>query len=111
MAKNKPKAYDRPMPFPVFVYEKLTLEERQKLRQIIVDPVFTKALRNAHAKKPSTGPSGTGVSGTTEHSMLIANNRLHQLQGWEMFEAALFAQAEEGFARTSTQPKETYSEP
>jgi hypothetical protein len=74
---------------------------------MISDPVFQKVIRNAHSKKPKTAPEGTGVAGK-ENCQLIANNRLHQLQGWEMFEAALFAQAEEVVPRVHTTLKETY---
>lgn len=106
-SKAKQPGYDRPLPFPVFGYSPLTLPERIRLREIINDPVFNKVIRNAHCKKPTTGPEGVGIHVKTD-SLLIANNRLHQLQGWEMFEAALFSQAEEKVQRTITSLVETY---
>ncbi len=97
MAKEKTKqpGYERPLPFPVFKFRPLLLAERERLREIINDPVMQLVIRNAHAQKPKTGPVKTGVFDLSEQSLLVANNRLHQLQGWEMFEAALFGQAEE----------------
>jgi len=103
----KPPAYQRPLPFPVYTYTPLDHDEREKLRGMISDPVFQKVIRNAHARKPGVNPAGTGMA-PTEHSQLIANNRLHQLQGWEMLEAAIFAQAEETLPRTFVPLKETY---
>jgi len=105
-APGKP-VYERPLAFPVYTYTALDYNEREKLRGIISDPVFQKAIRNAHAKKPSVNPTGTGMAPTAQCE-LIANNRLHQLQGWEMLEAALFAQAEEVAPRAFVPLKETY---
>jgi len=110
MTKKKTLAkptYERPLAFPVYTYMPLDLKEREKLRGIISDPVFQKVIRNAHSKKPGVNPSGTGVA-PTERCELIANNRLHQLQGWEMLEAAIFAQAEETVPRAFVPLKETY---
>jgi hypothetical protein len=101
------KVYERPLAFPVYTYVPLDIKEREKLRGIISDPVFQKAIRNAHAKKPSVNPTGTGISANPQCEQ-IANNRLHQLQGWEMLEAAIFAQAEEAAPRTFVPLKETY---
>jgi hypothetical protein len=39
---------------------------------------------------------------------LIANNRLHELRGWEMFQGALFMQAEEKVPRVTKTLIETY---
>lgn len=105
--KTTKPVYERPLPFPVFTYESLVLKERERLREIFADPVFQKAIRNAHARKPNTNPHGIGVA-PTEHSLLIASNRLHELRGWEMFEGAFFMQAEERVPRTQTTLTETY---
>jgi hypothetical protein len=106
-APEKAPVYQRPLAFPVYVYSQLDYNEREKLRSIISDPVFQKAIRNAHSKKPGVNPTGTGVA-PNDDCATIASNRLHQLQGWEMFEAALFAQAEEAAPRTFMPLKETY---
>jgi hypothetical protein len=103
-----PPAYIRPPVFPVYVYEPLSLDERKALRAILASDVFKKALQNAHAKKPGVHVEGTGVFKVTELSPMLANNRLHQLQGWEMFEAALFMQAEETMPRQAVQIQEQY---
>ncbi len=63
----------------------LTWEERTRLRELFADPVFRKAWNNAQAAKPSV--LAAGLEGPT--GLQIGNNRLHQLQGWEMFRAAL----------------------
>jgi len=107
---ERPRAYERPEPFPIYIAKPLELAERERLRQIFSDPVFRKALQNAHAQKPKTNPGGTGVLGITEFSEKIAANRLHQLQGWEMFEAALFAQAEERVIHKPPVLKENFQE-
>lgn len=110
MTKKKVPAkpvYQRPTAFPIYTYVPLDLKEREQLRKIISDPVFQKVIRNAHAKKPDVNPPNSGTY-ASEFSLQIANNRLHQLQGWEMFEAALFRQAEEAVPRTFVPLKETY---
>ena len=67
----------------------LEYKDRQRLAEILDDPVFVQAWRNLHHHRPSPFPMGlNGALGAT-----IANNRLHELRGWMMFEAALIAQA------------------
>jgi hypothetical protein len=102
-----PYKYETPLPFPVFTEVPLVLEERERLRVLFSDPVFQKALRNAHARMPDKNPPGIGVV-PTEHALLIANNRLHELRGWEMFQGALFMQAEEKVPRVQKTLIETY---
>ncbi len=73
----------------------LVLEERTRLQAIFSDPVFRQAWTNAQAQKPSVVPVGLdGALGPQ-----IGNNRLHQLQGWEMMKVALLRQAQEPRAR------------
>lgn len=105
--KTTPFKYERPPIFPVFTVAPLVLSERERLRQIFADPVFQKALRNAHACMPNKNPVGIGVA-PGKKSLLIANNRLHELRGWEMFEGALFMQAEEKVAREFKPLVETF---
>jgi hypothetical protein len=69
----------------------LSLSERTALRAMLTSPVFKKALHNARLRKPPLAPSGldSALGG------IIANNRLHQLQGWAMFEASLGKEVED----------------
>lgn len=66
----------------------LVYEERIRLQQILNDPVFQKAWQNAQACRPSVVPLGLD----TALGQQIGNNRLHQIQGWDMFRAALLRQ-------------------
>ncbi len=67
----------------------LSLDERTALRLALKSPGFQKALRNIRHQKPSpfTAELNTTLGST------IANNRLHEIRGWEMFEVALGKQA------------------
>ncbi len=103
-----PPAYIRPTNFPIYTYTPLNLEERKALRSILLSDVFKKALQNAFAKKPSVHVQGTGVFKLDPNSSVLANNRLHQIQGWEMFEAALFMQAEEMIPRQARNMTESF---
>lgn len=69
----------------------LVFEQRLKLSAIFADPVFRQAWNNAMASRPALFPVGLGA----EHGPQIGNNRLHQLQGWEMFKVALLREAQE----------------
>lgn len=69
----------------------LVLDERIRLQQIFDDPVFRQAWSNAQAVKPSVVPMGLDSALGPQ----IGNNRLHQLQGWEMFKVALLRQTQE----------------
>lgn len=69
----------------------LTVEERVELREIFNKPAYRKAFTNARLKKPSAFAPQDALNG--EHGGQVANNRLHQIQGWEMFEVALAIQA------------------
>lgn len=66
----------------------LTLEDRIALRAQFASSAFKKALHNARLQKPGAFTPGlNGPLGAT-----IANNKLHEIRGWEMFEAALAVQ-------------------
>jgi len=81
----------------------LTLEERRVFREAINSTAFKKALRNIRLAKPSAFTKDlNGPLGGT-----IANNRLHQIQGWEAFETALGMQALDKAPQTA-RPKESY---
>lgn len=69
----------------------LVLDERTRLQQIFDDKVFRQAWANAHAVRPSVIPMGLDSA----LGLQIGNNRLHQLQGWEMFKVALLRQTQE----------------
>jgi len=105
----EPRVYERPAFFPPTAEEPLTEVERQRFRQMIADPVFQKVIRNAWRYRPPTTPLGTGESVRDQNALLIANNRLHQLQGWEMFEAAVFSQTEVKIKLNKKTPEETYT--
>jgi hypothetical protein len=71
----------------------LTFEERNTLSSILSNPVFVKAWRNAQLHKPSAFiPS---VILNAEFGPQSGTHRLHEIRGWEMFQAALVKQIEE----------------
>lgn len=71
----------------------LSLDERTALRAMFTSAAFKKALHNARLSKPSefAGPAALNSA----LGSIIANNRLHQMQGWRMFEIALGKQVED----------------
>jgi hypothetical protein len=77
----------------------LDLKERQSLLAMLNSDVMQKALGNAQAMKPGVFFAGAGTqAGSVKDAAmatLLANNRLHEIRGWESFEAALFAQCED----------------
>lgn len=66
----------------------LSPAELEELRAIFANPVFIKALANARLSKPPLFVAG--IDGALAGQ--IASNRLSQLQGWALFEAALIRQ-------------------
>ncbi len=66
----------------------LLFEQRNRLQEIFDDPVFRQAWNNVQACKPTLFPVGLD----TALGAQIGNNRLHQLQGWELFRTALLRQ-------------------
>ncbi len=69
----------------------LTLDERVRLRAIFKEPAFVKAWKNAKTFAPGPNPSGLNA----ELGDRIAVNRLHEMRGWVMFEAAILRQVED----------------
>lgn len=83
------------------VFTPLVMAERDRLNEIFRDPVFLKAWRNLRAYKPGvfmTNP--TVLAGPTGAQM--ANNRFHEIRGWEMFVAALLNQGKEPTVKRKT---------
>lgn len=69
----------------------LSLEERTELKGIFANPVFTKAFSNAKLRKPAAFVGGIA----TTQGAQIALIQLSRIQGWEMFEAAMFMQTQD----------------
>ncbi len=113
----KPKApphapqadYEAPRLFPLYKHQPLELEERVKFREFMGSPLFRKLIHNAYCYKPPSTAASFEKWG--DHSESVSSHRLHQIQGWEMFEAAFFRQAEEVIPKTSKQPEEQYQTP
>lgn len=74
-----------PAPIP------LSHEERVELRKLFASDLYRKAFHNARLMKPSAFAGTEALNGPLGGQ--IANNRLHQMQGWDQFEAALAVQA------------------
>lgn len=86
----------------------LVLKERERLREILNDPIFVKAIERAANYKPGAFCAGIGSQiNDPAASQLIANNRLHEIRGWELFERALYLQAEDPKPQ-KTKLEETY---
>lgn len=71
----------------------LTLEERTALRAMFGSAAFKKALHNARLVAPTVFLA-QGVLDSALGSV-AANNQLHRMQGWSMFERALGRQVED----------------
>lgn len=80
----------------------LTLEERTALRAMFSTPAFKKALHNARLGKPSEFVGDVLLNGPL--GAHIGNNRLHEMRGWKMFEAALGRQVEDPKPRPTPVP-------
>ena len=72
----------------------LDMKQREELAKMLNSDVFQLALGNALAMKPSPFLTLDTIT-DANRAMLTANNRLHEVRGWELFSIALFAQAEE----------------
>lgn len=81
------------------------MEERDELTKIFANPVFVKAWRNLRAVKPGVFISQSALASPAGPQM--ANNRFHEIRGWEMFAAALLKQAKEPEVKR-TPAKEEY---
>lgn len=75
---------------------------------MLADPAFERALALIQIGRPSVYINGTGghVTDATA-SVQSANNRLHEMRGWDLYQTALFALVREEKPRTP-QPTETY---
>lgn len=69
----------------------LSHEDRTALRAMYESKAFKRAWANVKFGKPSAFPSElNGALGA-----IIANNRLHEIRGWELLEAALIRELNE----------------
>lgn len=86
----------RPRAKPFSMPDPLTQKERERFRAILADEVFRKVLARVQNMKPSafTGGVSDASKSATDRAQ-TANDRLHEIRGWEMFEHALFLQAED----------------
>lgn len=86
-------------------YTRLVMEERDRLKVLLSDPVFKKAWNNAERSKPSAFPSMPqqfeGQFGDN-----AAGHRLAQIQGWELFKAALLRETLEIVPKAKANPEE-----
>ncbi len=98
-----------PTLFPAYRVDPLNIEERKQLRTFMATPLYAKMIRNAYCKKPSSFNIGSGQ--WNEHSAQISINRIHQIQGWELFEAAFLGQAEESLHTVRKQLEENFQAP
>lgn len=83
------------------VFSPLVMDERDRLNVIFKDPVFVKAFRNLRTMKPSVfiaTPTMLAGAGGAQ----LANNRFHEIRGWEMFVAALLNQGKEPVVKKRT---------
>jgi hypothetical protein len=69
----------------------LTFEDRTAIKAFFASAPFKKVLHNARLKQPPVFTPGLD----TPLGSVIANNRLHEIRGWKMFEAALGSQVED----------------
>ena len=82
------KKYDGPK---MAVEAPLSVEERTELKKIFDAPLFRKAFSNARLRKPTAFITGL----FTAQAGQIASVQISRIQGWEMFEAALFLQTQD----------------
>lgn len=81
----------------------LTMEERGEFRKILETPLMRRVWNNARAAKPSEFAGDLNL----KRGKRIANNRLHEMRGWRMFEVAIFKQVYDP-KPVANAPKETY---
>jgi hypothetical protein len=82
----------------------LSLEERNALKLIFATPAFVKAWRNAKVSAPS--PMIPVSTLNAKRGEKAANNRLHEMRGWKLFEAALLRQTLDPVLRPQRAPEE-----
>lgn len=98
-----------PLPEEGFLRETptaLTLTERQELRAFYGSELWKKVWRNAL----TLAPSSNIPDGNPQLTGILANNRFHQMQGWEKFRRALADQIQEAPQRPP-RPVDDYSQP
>lgn len=95
MSQSIPRQRRRPFAGPA----PLTQIERKQFRLILENEVFRKALARVQNMKPSAFAAQSGPQG--------ASDRLYEIRGWELFEHALYLQAESPKPRTE-RATETY---
>jgi hypothetical protein len=103
----KNSAVKRPRALPLARIAALSDTERVALRGLLESPVFRKALARAQAMRPSIFSGVSDAARSAADRAQTANDRLHELRGWEMLETALFYQAEAP-KRKPERPEETF---
>lgn len=106
--KTQSVAYQPPNLFPVYRAQELSFAEREQFRKFIQSPLGVKLIKNAYCHKPSSFAERHSWG---EHSQQVCVNQLHLMQGWELFEAAFFKQAEERISKPNQTITEQYQEP
>lgn len=69
---------------------KLKPEDKERLRAILVDPLFVKFLRIIAVHKPSPNCTLAGSNTRDQFSNERANARLGEIRGWELYEFAMY---------------------
>lgn len=87
------------------VFQPLLMEERDELKRIFKNPAFIKAWQNLRCVKPGVFMT-TPVNLATKKGAKMANNRFHEIRGWEMFSAGLLNQAKEPVVKKKTVPED-----
>lgn len=87
----------RPRKKPFANPRTLEQEERKELRAILENDSFKRAMERVVQMKPSAFTAGPTPQ--------AANDRLYQIQGWELFENALYLQAEDPKPKLVRQPE------
>ena len=89
----RPKKNTEPLKVQEVQTSIVTLElnpvERRELRLMLNSPLFVKAWTIANTLKPSAARHDSAYDG--QFGQQIANNKLHQILGWEMCAAALIS--------------------
>lgn len=75
----------RPPPVP------LSLEEREELRRLFSTPLMRKVWNNVRGFRPNSGLPKAELNSAL--GGVFANNRLHEMRGWDAFETAFILQA------------------
>lgn len=69
----------------------LSLEEREEFRRLLATPLMRKVWNNVRSYRPSSGLAKAELNSAL--GGVFANNRLHEMRGWDSFEAAFILQA------------------